>query len=787
MESAPNRLDNLRTLRFANLDAAFATAFGALTTGGFLVGFIQELKPQGADLWLGLLTALPALAGISQIGGATWGRSFSSFKKFVLPGGLAWRLFYLPLVLLPLLAIAADIRLGIVLACATVGGVCASIVNPIYNDWLAELVPSNSRGAFFSGRNSIVVVAGSTTGIVGGLILDAFKRNHLPGPGFSTVFGIGFVMAMLSMYFFNQMTDLKREHPVHQDLPETIKSLRVPFQDKNFRKVMIFLGVFISGQVLPGNLWAAFSRESLQFNFFQLSLLGVFHAVGNVIMGKQWGYLADKYGNKPILSICSVGILLSPIAWLLCPIGNANASLAILLPAHILMGMVWSGVALCQGNIIFATAPAATRSLYLGAAMATQSIVGCVAPLLGAVLLSNFRHIGHYDIAHNTELAYKLVFIFTMLIRFSAIFLLIPIREDGSKAFKDTIRHLRAVTPSGLRAMRKFGRSGEATEREEAIKTMAHHSMSLAVDELVTALHDPSPRVRRQAAAALGRVGDPEAANELIHQLVEHPDLVEEETVVALGELGNRNALPELIKLLQSPRPLLRRAAAKSISLIPGASQVSLAVEYLVKAAEDVDDPDLRRAALQALRNMEVAGLASTLSHALLDRHPSVRIAAAEATAELGIKDAAAACRASLKLHQDEASAEVAYALGVVGTMTDASQILEIAEKCVSMTTRRRCLLGIARLYNVEQAVYRLLMLSGMNRDAELVQLLTIHGKKSASAQHALGFISSGDEPSAIRALNTGTDSEALKAHPVPEAFIVAACIYADRMNRRVK
>jgi len=333
--------------------------------------------------------------------------------------------------------------------------------------------------------------------------------------------------------------------------------------------------------------------------------------------------------------------------------------------------------------------------------------------------------------------------------------------------------------------MRKFGRSGEATEREEAIKSMAHHSLSLAVDELVVALHDPSPRVRRQAAAALGRVGDPEAANELIHQLVDHPDLVEEETVVALGELGNSNALPELIKLLRSPRPLLRRASAKSISLIPGASKDPLAVECLINAAEDVDDPDLRRAALQALRNMEVAGIASTLSQALLDKHPSVRIAAAEATAELGIKDAAEACRASLKLHQDEASAEIAYALGVVGTMSDAPQILEIAEQCVSITTRRRCLLGIARLYNVEQAVYRLLMLSGMSRDAELIQLLTIHGKRSASAQNALDFISSGDETSAIRALNTGTDSEALKSHPVPEGFTVAACIYADRMNRR--
>jgi hypothetical protein len=34
----PSRIDNLRTLRNANLDMAFSTSFLTLTTGAFLVG-----------------------------------------------------------------------------------------------------------------------------------------------------------------------------------------------------------------------------------------------------------------------------------------------------------------------------------------------------------------------------------------------------------------------------------------------------------------------------------------------------------------------------------------------------------------------------------------------------------------------------------------------------------------------------------------------------------------------------------------------------------------------------
>jgi non-heme chloroperoxidase len=55
----PNRLEILQSLRVANIDVAFATAFATLVTGAFLVGFIQSLG--GKDLWIGLISAVPPL------------------------------------------------------------------------------------------------------------------------------------------------------------------------------------------------------------------------------------------------------------------------------------------------------------------------------------------------------------------------------------------------------------------------------------------------------------------------------------------------------------------------------------------------------------------------------------------------------------------------------------------------------------------------------------------------------------------------------------------------------
>ena len=779
VEGQPNRLESLRTLRAANLDGAFATAFITLVGGSFIVGYLKEIH--AADIWLGLLTAIPAICGLAQIPGSVWGRSFVSFKNYVAPGGLIWRLLHIPLCLLPLIALNANFKLTIILIFSGVASLVVNMVNPIYGDWLARLVPDSQRGAFYGKRNSLNAAIGTGTGLLGGLLVDTLKRANLGEKSYSAVFILGLILSFVSLKFFYQMADVQREEPIKANVQETVNALVSPFKNRQFVRVILFLFVFIAGQSFAGNLWAAYAFESLKFDQTHVQFLGLFHAAGNISMSKFWGFLSDKYGNKPILGLVGMGMLLTPTAWLFTQPGTEHMTfnMVLLYSSHILMGMVFSGVALCQYNIIFSTSPPEERSTYLGSAMAVQSIAGAVPPLLGAAMLSFFRD------AHSADVAYKLTFIAAVAIRFIALLLLVPVKEDGSRSFRETMENLKSVTPKGLRAMKTFTQSGDAEEREHAIQKIAGQGFALASDELIKALHDPSPRVRRQAASALGRLGDHSAVQELIHQLREHPDLVEEETVEALGDLGDPAAIPELIRVLDAPRSVLRRAAARSIAQLPGAGEDRSAVDALIQAAENPSDPDLRRSALQALRNLEAPGIAATISHALTDKHPSVRIAAAEAAGELELKETADACRASLVLYDDEGCAEVAYALGVNGTFDDVPRILEVAKSCVSMTTRRRCLLGVARVYGVESQCYRALMSSGMERDQLMITLMTVSGKRSKHANQALEFHANGHESDAIKALSLGKDAAVLADFDLPELFVVAAVVYSERMSTR--
>lgn len=775
MTPATNRLEALRNLRLANVDAAFATAFATLVSGSFLVGFVRYLG--GSDLWIGALTAVPNLMGLLQLVGAVWGQRYASFKKFVFPGSILWRAFYLPLLALPYMALSGQVRLMLLLLCVAIASAATQIVNPLYNDWLATLVPSDSRGWFFSRRNAIATGVGALAGVLGGILLDAFRARDLEPAGYGVVFGLGLLCAVLSMLMFLRMTDTRREAAPQAGLKQALAGIQRPLLDKNFRSLLLFFAVFIAGQNFPGNLFSAFALESLRLDFTLLQVCALMQALGIVVSIRAWGFLADRYGNKPIIAILGIGLVLTPVMWLFSRPGLAS-NVPILIGGHIFSGLVWGGVIVAQYNLLLAIAPSAERPAYLAVALALQALMGAAAPLLGAVMMSALRNYLPADVA------YRSVFGFTLLIRFVAVAFLAPVHEEGAVSIRRTLRQLRQVSPKGYRALRKLTDSPDVDARATAMADVATKSFDLASDEVIRALHDPSPRMRREAASALGRLDDPRSVDALVHQIQEHPDLIDEEVFDSLGRLGDSAAIDALVSHLDSPRPLLRRAAARALGRIGGPE----VVPHLERAAANGGDPDLRRAALQGLRRAGATSSADVFARAMLDELPSVRIAAAEAISGMRLTGAAPALRESLRAYTDEAASEAAYALGVIGELADVPLILQQAALSESVITRRRCLLGLAAMLHVEAAVYRLMLLQGMSRDSALLDEMRAAMVRDRNLRASLESFSRGQEADALRVLAEATKREpyvAIAARPVEEAYIVAASAYKHQKATR--
>lgn len=750
---------------------AFATAFVSLVGGTFLIYFIKDLG--GGDAWVGLLGALPALAGLSQIPGAAIGRGFTGYRRYVAAAGWLWRFLHVPLVALPLLTfVPNDAKLTILALLIGLAWVCNQTAQPIYNDWIAETVPANSRGWYFGRRTIISQAVGVTIGLIGGLTLDYFKRNGQTEIGYATLFGLGLLCSFISMAFFLQMRDIVRANPVRQSVGQTLAGMAKPLRDRGFRPVIVFCVMFVVGQAFAGGLFVAFARESLALSMTQMQITQVSMALGMLLFASFWGYLADKYGNKPVMLILCVLLAFTPVMWLVVVPGQPTMSTIILTIGHVYSGAVWAGIMVCQLNLVMATAPAEERASYLGMALAAQALAGAASPMLGAATMTWLRTM------HDPDFAYKVVFALTMALRFGSLMFLLPVREPGAVPIRQTLKPLLSINPRGVRALRKLSTSTDVERREHAIRQMERSGLSLGSSALVKALADPSPRVRRQAAQALAKIGDTTAGEALLQHLRRHPDLADEETLEALGGLHHPESVHLLVQYLTDHRAYMRLAAARTLGRLGDAQ----ALAPLMNALADRDDPDLRRTALRSLRLLGRAECAPAVEAALFDPESEVRAAAAETVGELKLKASAEALRNSIRARMPQDPGEPAYALGAVGEPGDLATILELAETAGAAPSRRRCLLGAAALFDVEEDAYRLMMLDGFERDDQLMQLVRNVYRKSRRLREAFDLYAAGDEPGALRRLAGSRQAPMLATfadHPVEESFLVATLVYA--------
>ncbi|MBC7287129.1 MAG: HEAT repeat domain-containing protein [Armatimonadetes bacterium] len=150
------------------------------------------------------------------------------------------------------------------------------------------------------------------------------------------------------------------------------------------------------------------------------------------------------------------------------------------------------------------------------------------------------------------------------------------------------------------------------------------------VDVLIAHLSDPRPEVKAAAAEALGRIGDPKAAQPLVATLVHNRFGAVREIEVALEKLG-APALPFIVPALNHPEAEVRRAGVEALAKIGTPDAV-------VPLAQRLKDPDIaiRRRAADALITLADARVVPQLIEALRDPDPHVYYPARDALANVG-------------------------------------------------------------------------------------------------------------------------------------------------------
>ncbi len=410
-----------RWLTFITLEAAFANVFIVLTGGAFLTGMALMLG--ASDFEIGLLGAIPFMAHAFQLLSAYLVDRTGHRKVITVWSSVAGRQVWW--LVIPLLFLGWRWNLNAFLAIFVLSSVSMMIASPAWMAWMADIVPPRIRGRYFGQRNNAVAVATALTAIVGGITLDRFRGMDREALGFGILVGTACLFAAVAVVLIARLPDRKASGGM---VGLTISHFLEPLRDRNFRRLLKVFAVWNLAIGIAAPFFAVHMLNILEMSFTVIALYTTLTALVAISTNRIWGKLIDRFGSKPVIAVCALGISIVPLIWWI----PRPDFLWILVFEGIYSASLWAGFNLAAFNVPIANSPRTRRTVYLAAFSVVTGFAFFAASIIGGAFaewLSGFQ----WPIGWQVIVNYHFLFAISAGLRILAALLFLTFHEPKEK------------------------------------------------------------------------------------------------------------------------------------------------------------------------------------------------------------------------------------------------------------------------------------------------------------------------------------------------------------------
>lgn len=367
-----------RAQKYLLWEGLTAQFMGVLTTGAFLVAFTLMLG--GGNKAVGLIAAIAPLAQILQIPAIYVVNWLGHRRMVVVFVALIGRLFWFVIAALPWI-VTDQARIPVLLLSLAGFFCCSSFAGCAFNSWLRDVIPEKIMGKFFARRMGYATALGAAVSIAGGVAVDQYTEHFENALGiYSILFTIGGIVGVIGVVWLAKTPEPKLEPTPHMHI---FKLLGEPFRDPNFRKLLIFLGVWSFAVNLAAPFFTVYILERLDMSMTWVLGLAVVSQLFNVAFIFLWGGLADRFTNKSVLTVSGPLFIVSFLFWPFTTMPERYVlTIPLLIGIHVLAGISTAGVSLCAGNLALKTAPYGRATAYLAVNALVSGLAATVAPIL---------------------------------------------------------------------------------------------------------------------------------------------------------------------------------------------------------------------------------------------------------------------------------------------------------------------------------------------------------------------------------------------------------------------
>ena len=417
-----------RGFRYFVGDGICSQSMVTLTQGAILVGFALRLG--ASDSVIGLLSAIIALTQLVQIPSIYIVERFRARRRICVFASAGSRTFLLLMGAIPFL-VSAQLGVALLLLALLLNASIASVSSCSWNSWMHDLIPQDQLGSLFSKRIALATAVSIPLFIGTGLLVDN-SRILFPSfdiTAYSLLFLFGFTAGMIGLFFLSHIPETRM---TEADMKRGfLRQIFQPFKDMNFRKLIIFLGVWNFAVNLASPFFTVYLLKVLGFEMSTVVIFSVLSLLMNIAFLQLWGRVADRFSNKSVLGVCGPLFVICILLW---PFATMPAFQLLTIPMlaaiYLLVGISTAGTTLAAQNIGLKLAPSGKATAYLAANSFVSSIAAGFSPVLGGVLADTLAgtQITFQGFSFNN---WDLVFILAVLVGVYSIHRLAKVQESG--------------------------------------------------------------------------------------------------------------------------------------------------------------------------------------------------------------------------------------------------------------------------------------------------------------------------------------------------------------------
>ncbi len=400
LQPSPELTDEVRQrgMKALTFQAIAAAGADGLMSGGFLASFALLLG--ASNFHIGILTALPFMMQTIQIAAVILVERLRMRKLIAVPSYLTVYLSWVPIALIPFVVDIPDARAVVLLLFFTgLRGAGNALVNTSWTSWLREMVAADTMGDFFARRLRVATIAAAATSLAAAYYVDWWKgvaaeESVILGYSYAILFG-SLALGLGAVVMMARTPEPSMAAPEGVRL-SILRTLTAPLRDANYRQLVSFLGLWNFVAHLAAPFFTVYMLTKLELSLSIVVGLGVMSQVANVLFLRVWGPLADRFGSKAVLSLCSSLYFLVILGWTFTTLPDKNSlTMPLLLFLHFLIGIASAGINVASTTIRMKMAPQAQATVFLTVSSLASSLGAAVSPLLGGAFVDFFsvRHL----------------------------------------------------------------------------------------------------------------------------------------------------------------------------------------------------------------------------------------------------------------------------------------------------------------------------------------------------------------------------------------------------------